>query len=49
MISICHSKSSMQGEHKLEWKSTFDGGGYWVCLNPECGAIETEGTGHHGG
>ncbi len=49
MMTICHSKDSPQGEHVWQWLATGDGGGYWLCALSECGAVDVEGTGHHGG
>ena len=49
IMSICQSKDSIEGYHRVEWRSNFTGGGYWVCLNSGCGEVELELTGHHGG
>lgn len=49
MLSICHSKTSTWGEHRLEWTATFDGGGYWRCLNAGCTEALPSNDDHHGG
>ncbi len=48
-MSICYSVASITGEHRMEWVATLDGGGYWRCVNANCGETEQDGTGHHGG
>lgn len=48
-MSICWSKDSHEGQHRHEWRSTFTGGGYWVCLNSNCGEIEDGYADHNGG
>jgi len=37
------------GQHRLEWRSTQDGGGFWQCLNANCGEVVQDETGHNGG
>lgn len=49
MMTICNSPASAHGEHRYEWTATFDGGGYWRCLNDKCTDAVPENTGHHGG
>lgn len=48
-MSICNSQASIRGEHRLEWRATLDGGGYWQCLNHNCGEVEQGVDEHHGG
>jgi len=48
-MSICQSPASMRGDHRFVWQSTGDGGGYWLCLNANCGEVDHESTGHQGG
>lgn len=46
-MSIC--QTGELGLHRLEWVSTMDGKGYWLCLNSNCGEVEISGDDHNGG
>lgn len=46
-MSLCQTGELF--DHRWEWTATLDGGGYWRCLNANCGEVDFESTGHQGG
>lgn len=36
-MNNCQSIDAKDGEHRLEYRSSGDGGDYYVCLNSNCG------------